>query len=191
MLLRHSSFFGDDNEYNDDGVKVGTYKDHFSTKVLKKMIDVNSTMMNQFLGIRNTSGDTFIPRDFNLVASCRLVYKNEKISTFVDKVNDFDVHTHIPHLMIVETLNPRVGSYANMKQDEMFWLSRIIENRPPNLGEFIVRRMIKAIGRYQKDKNNNGLPFGRLVSHLIENNRCVIPRAEECDTLDILEMIDK
>lgn len=51
--------------------------------------------------------------------------------------------------------------------------------------------MIKVIGWCKSDNNKYGIPYGRLVTRLIENSECVVPRAEESDDLDMLVKIDK
>lgn len=50
------------------------------------------------------------------------MYNKPEIITWVDSVNDLDVHNRILHLMIAQTLNPRGGSYPTIKQEEMYLL---------------------------------------------------------------------
>lgn len=109
--------------------------------MLKKEFDIDVDKLNRFLKIQKFS----IPSNFNIVEACRLVYKDPTMEGFVKKVNRFDVHTRLLHLMVAQTLNPRAENYAHVNNEEIYWLSRIIERKPSNVGEHIARRMVKAM----------------------------------------------
>jgi len=103
-------------------------------------------------------------------------------------VKDLDAHTRILHLMVCQCFDLRKGGYTNISKEDMYFMYKIIIDDPPNLGAFIIRRMIRAIGWSKNKENTYSLPYGKLVS-LIIGRECSVPTYEftaKTVTLNIL-----
>ena len=72
----------------------------------------------------------------------------------------------------------------------MYIMTRIIQEKPPNLGMIIARKMVKAIKWSKSTDNNYGLPYGKLVSLLI-GNECSVPPFEQFDNRPSLQKLDE
>lgn len=175
-VVRLFCFFGDDNLY-DGKKKIRKVKDQFPIKVFGRDLLVNGEFVNELLGIDKVDGPKSIPHGFNYVKACQVVYKNKNLTEFVGDVKKFDVHTRILHLIITHTLNPRQGGHAVVNREYIFWLCKITQGNPLNLGEFIVQRMVKGVG-WCKSVNDYMLPCGKFVSQLIEKVVGPFPRDE-------------
>lgn len=171
-------YFSDNNCYV-DGAKKGSFAHKFITTVLNRDFVVDGKEINKILGIKSVRGDKEILRNFNYLKASRKIINDPTLADLVVDTKLFDVHIRILHLMVARTFNPRGGRYATVNKEELYWLSRIIEGNPPNLGEFIARKMVKTISYCATSKNQYGLAYGKVVTWLIKSKRNPIPPHEE------------
>lgn len=168
--------FGDDHQRNDRGQRLeARYKDQFTTMVYGERVVVNGDLINNFLGITERRGPKTIPTRShstpNALHAAQVIFRNPNLTEFVRKPKDLDIHARILHLMVSHTLNPRQGSHVVITKEVAFLMSHIMSDFPPNLGEFIAQKMVKEVEMCRSVEDNRGgvLPFGKLVSALIED----------------------
>jgi len=92
--------------------------------------------------------------------------------------------------MVCECLSLRKGNYTKVTKEDMYLMCRIMQNKPPNLGELIVRRMLKAVAWSKKEGSRYGLPYGKIVSSLIYGY-CTVPGYEIIDNTPTLQKLDE
>ena len=122
--------------------------------------------------------------------ACKVVFGDDGIDKFVEDVKKLDAHTRILHLMVCQCLDLRQGSYTAISKEDMYFMYKIILNDPSNLGAFITRRMIRAIGWSKNKDNNYGLPYGKLASLLV-GSKCRVPSYELAATTVTLQTLNK
>lgn len=169
--------FPDNNCYVNGDVN-GSFASKIVTRILNTNIAVDGNKLNRLLGVKNVSGEKEIPRNFNqLEASMRIIDDNT-LGEILVNTNRFDVHTRILHLMVAQSLNLRGGRHAHVNCDELYWMSRITDGNPPNLGEYIVKKMMKSIRYIAAEHNKYGLAYGKVMTRLIRSKVRVIPPRE-------------
>jgi len=83
----------------------------------------------------------------------------------------------------------RKGSFTLISKEDMYLMSRIIEGNPPNLGMIIARKMVKVAVRSKKGDSIYALPYGQLVSKIIQL-KCNVPSNEVIDNEPSLQLVD-
>lgn len=76
-------------------------------------------------------------------------------------------------------------------KEDAFWMAHIMSGNPPNLGDFIAQKLVKGVElcRSVEDKRG-GLPFGKLVSYLIEKIHGTILISEIQEAARGMAMLD-
>lgn len=191
-------FFGDEHERNDRGQGLESrYKNQFTIMVYGEKVVINGALINDSLDITHRQGPTSIPPRFsstpNALHAAQVVFRNPYLTEFVSKPKDLDIHARILHLMITHTLNPRQGNHAVITKEDAFWMSHIMSGIPPNLSEFIAQKLVKGVEMCRNVEDNRGrggLPYGELVSFLIEKIHGTIPISELQEPVRGMAMLD-
>lgn len=126
-----------------------------------------------------------MPRDFDLVRSSQIVYRNDNIVDFVSDINQMDLDNRILHLIVSQEINPKDGNFTMVSQEEICIMCQVIEKKPPSLCGLIVKKMLDAVKWSKMSSNTNGIPYGKLVLMMCRE-KCIIPEDAVMENRDAM-----